>query len=328
MAKRKRLMPAQSTYLEETSGLETKSALSARAPIAAVAGDAAATAALQEVSAALRDARAEGRLITPIPVGLVQDAYLTRDRVVVEDEDMAALVDSIRARGQQTPIEVVKIEGGYGLISGWRRLQAIRHLSGRTGEKRFDTVQALIRTPETLSDAYVAMVEENEIRVGLSYFERARIAAKAVDQGVFPDSKRALLSLFASASRAKRSKIRSYLPVVTALDGYLKFPAQLAERLGLQLSKALESDPALSSRLQTLLTAHRVESAQEEQTLLQSALAKPAPQRDPLPQAQEVLPGLFLESKKRKKSLNLTLSGPALTPDFEAKLKDWLRAQG
>jgi ParB/RepB/Spo0J family partition protein len=328
MAKRKRLMPAQGTYLEESAGLETKSALSARAPIAAVAGDAAATAALQEVSAALSEARTEGRLITPIPLDMVRGAYLTRDRVVVEDDDMAALIDSLRTRGQQTPIEVVKIEGGYGLISGWRRLQALRQLRSQTGEKRFDVIQALIRTPETLSDAYVAMVEENEIRVGLSYFERARIAAKAVEQGVFPDAKQALLSLFASASRAKRSKIRSYLPVVAALDGYLRFPAQLAERLGLQLSKALDADPNLSSRLQTLLTARPAESAQEEQTLLQSALVKPALQRDAVPQAQEVLPGLFLESKKSQKSLNLILSGPALTPDFEAKLKDWLCAQG
>ena len=50
------------------------------------------------------------------------------------------------------------------------------------------------------------MVEENEIRVGLSYYERARIVAKAVAQGVFETEKQALQRLFHTASRPKRSK--------------------------------------------------------------------------------------------------------------------------
>ena len=101
-------------------------------------------------------------------------------------------------------------------------------------------VLALLRHPSEASEAYLAMVEENEIRVGLSYFERARIATKATDQGVYDSDKAALLSLFAAASRAKRSKIRSFLSVVRQLDGVLRFPQALGERLGLQLSKKLE----------------------------------------------------------------------------------------
>ena len=52
----------------------------------------------------------------------------------------------------------------YGLISGWRRLTALQALHAETGEARFATVQALVRRPETAADAYVTMVEENEIR--------------------------------------------------------------------------------------------------------------------------------------------------------------------
>jgi ParB-like chromosome segregation protein Spo0J len=35
------------------------------------------------------------------------------------------------------------------------------------------TVKAIITAPREVSDAYVAMIEKNEIRVDLSYFERA-----------------------------------------------------------------------------------------------------------------------------------------------------------
>ncbi|MFD1810536.1 hypothetical protein ACFSHQ_27630 [Gemmobacter lanyuensis] len=122
------------------------------------------------------------------------------------------------------------------------------------------------------------MVEENEIRVGLSFYERARIALKAVEAGVFPDDRSALRSLFASASRAKRSKIGSFLTLVRALDGALRFPEAIGERLGLQLAQALEADPGLASRLQLALQAE-IPDAMAEQTLLQRALtpARPKP---------------------------------------------------
>ena len=94
----------------------------------------------------------------------------------------------------------------------------------------------MVRRPDSAADAYVAMVEENEIRLGLSQYERARIAALATERGVFPSEKAALLALFASASRAKRSRIRAFLEIYHALDGALRFPAALPERLGLNAS--------------------------------------------------------------------------------------------
>ncbi|MBD3766047.1 MAG: ParB N-terminal domain-containing protein, partial [Rhodobacterales bacterium] len=80
-----------------------------------------------------------------------------------DPEEMAALRASLAARGQQTPIEVVELAPGrYGLISGARRLAALRALAEETGEARFARVQALLRPFSAASDAYLAMVEENE----------------------------------------------------------------------------------------------------------------------------------------------------------------------
>ena len=156
MAKRRRLTPAQSDYLGSAGPLETKAwgapsrpGLEASAlappPIAQVAGETSAVAALAEVSGALAGARAEGRLVQRLPLDAVEIDYLVRDRLGIDVEEMAALVESIRLHGQRTPIEVTEIapgsvsgnvSGRFGLISGWRRLTALRQLADETGEAR------------------------------------------------------------------------------------------------------------------------------------------------------------------------------------------------
>jgi hypothetical protein len=196
------------------------------APITQVTRDAAEVAAFAEVAEALRSAREEGRMVLELALDQVAPDHLLRDRLPVEDEEMAALKASIRAHGQRTPIEVTPRGGAlpYGLISGWRRLAALRALHAETGEARFATVRALVTRPETAGDAYVAMVEENEVRVGLSQYERARVAVFAARRGVFESENAALQALFAGASKAKLSRIRSFLEIVHALDGVLRFP--------------------------------------------------------------------------------------------------------
>ena len=216
-----------------------------RPPIAEVAGEAAATSALQEMAERFERARAEGRMIQPLALETVESDYLVRDRLGIEEEAQEALKASIRARGQQVPVEVVALEcGRYGLISGWRRLAALRALHAETGDPAFETVLAILRRPADAADSYVAMVEENELRVGLSYYERARIVSRAVEAGVYPDRTAALRGLFATASRARRSKIGSFLTIHAALDGTLDqadsvisyvlnpLPAQLGRKYG------------------------------------------------------------------------------------------------
>lgn len=279
MAKRKRLTPASPDFLNAPPAApEVKSALGPHgpAPIAQVAGEASAIAALQEVTAAMRDARVEGRLVQRLPLSSIVTDHLTRDRLMADAEELDALVSSIREHGQRTPIEVMELpEGRYGLISGWRRLTALELLSKEPGGDRFGAVLALLRRPENASDAYISMVEENEIRVGLSYYERARVVALSAGQGVFPTEKIALAKLFAAASRAKRSKIGSFLRLFHALDDVLRFPTHLGERQGLALAKALEGDEGAAEALRARLEAAEVQTPEEEQIALQAALSAP-----------------------------------------------------
>ncbi|NIZ13218.1 ParB N-terminal domain-containing protein [Phaeobacter sp. HF9A] len=285
MAKRKRLTPAQPTYLSAAEraaatpspapGLSKGVSVGA-APIAQVASDTAAAAALEELSGVLENARARGLMITEIPLEAIDETYLVRDRVVQNEEDMLALMASIHSRGQQTPIEVVALEqpqGGHshGLISGWRRLTALRRLAAETPDP-VTTVKALIVTPASAADAYLSMVEENEIRVNLSHYERARIAMRALEEGVFPDQRKALLGLFGNVSRAKRSKIASFVTLVSALDEALRFPTAIPEKLGLGLAHLLEKDPSFGPHLLERLRASAPADAVEEMTVLNGAM--------------------------------------------------------
>ncbi|KIC47774.1 ParB N-terminal domain-containing protein [Tateyamaria sp. ANG-S1] len=341
MAKRKRLTPANPTYLSDGGGpLNT----GMRAPIADVASDAAATAALRDVSAAMAEAREAGRMVAELPLDQIDMTYLVRDRVSGDDAEMEALVTSIRDRGQQTPIEVVDLGSDtrpkrYGLISGWRRCQALMQLA-RDGSGP-DNVLALLRAPKAASDAYVAMVEENEIRVGLSYFERARIVIKSVELGVFTTRKKALQGLFGTASRAKRSKIGSFVDIVEAFDTVLAHPHRISERQGLMMAKRLEADPSFTQSVIRLLSIQPDRSVETEQALLSDMLEKgpkavgsgPEPGKVGSKKAKtpsmsttfHLRPGLQAAQDPSTGSLHLW--GKDLTPDLRDRLLDWLRDQ-
>lgn len=334
MAKRKRLTPANPAYLgaaPETKSMSPLGPTTLRAPIADVASEASATAALAQMSDELANARSSGRMIAMLDLAQVEMDYLVRDRVAADDEEMQTLIASLRDRGQQTPIEVADLGGGsYGLISGWRRCQALMRLNREDGETR--QVLALLRRPAEASDAYLAMVEENEIRVGLSYFERARIAAKATDQGVYDSDKTALLSLFRAASRAKRSKIRSFLPVVRQLDGVLRFPQALGERMGLQLGKMLEEDASFAARLTKRLLGAEVTDARAEQAVIAHALTPEKEAKAPKAKTSavaytetEIRPGLTLRDHGKDKRIEI--SGDNLTPELRHRLLYWLKSQ-
>jgi ParB family transcriptional regulator, chromosome partitioning protein len=302
----------------------------AAVPIARVASDAAESAALAEVTREVIQARETGRLVIELPLEEIAPDHLTRDRIPVEDEEMTALRTSIRTHGQRTPIEVTPlgtVETGdrglpYGLISGWRRLAALKSLYAETGEPRFSTVQALIRRPETAQAAYVAMVEENEIRVGLSHYERARVAALAVRRGIFETEKAALLALFATASRPKRSRIRSFLEIYHALDAHLRFPAHLPERLGLKLVEMVRSGH--TKDVANALTQGDPQTPEAELDLLEKLL-QPAPLlrsvRGAEPQPEQILPNVTLEHSLNGSTLTLKLKGKGVTSELASEIR-------
>ncbi|MGR3590566.1 MAG: ParB/RepB/Spo0J family partition protein [Limimaricola soesokkakensis] len=344
MAKRKRLSPPRLDIAPEAAP-ETKSAFPSyplgvaptrNMPIASVAREAAGSAALDEMGRTLSEAREEGRLIQWLPLEEIDESYLVRDRIETSEEEMQALVDSLRDRGQQTAIEVADLGEGakprWGLISGWRRLTALRRIA--TEEGTSGRVLAIPRSPRNAAEAYRAMVEENEIRVGLSYYERARIVARAADAGVYADDTEALRALFGAATRARRSKIGSFVRIVRALDTVLRFPTKISERAGLALVHALDKNPDLGEQLRTWLAVTPPADAEAEAAVLAEAVEKieavaesvteteelalvdtpaPAQARRSVPRAVpvELRPGLNC----RETSAGLLLSGELLEQD-------------
>lgn len=266
MAKRKRLTaPTADELAEMEAGFAPKPNLGAMAPIAQVAGDAAAqgsaisaeervqAAADQKDAQAYRDAVKAGAVILDLALTEISADHMTRDRLDLNGEDIDELRVSIERHGVRLPVEVFALpdpDGDlrYGLLSGYRRLHVVRGLLAETGDPRFAAIPAVIREPADLADAMTAMVEENEIRSSLSHYERGRIAALATHQGAFDSIDQAVAALFFAASKAKRSKVRSFALIHEELGDMLTFPAALTERMGLRLANALRSGFAAELR--------------------------------------------------------------------------------
>jgi ParB family chromosome partitioning protein len=324
MAKRKRLTPALAAGYEEAEMIFPRypdgvAHNFTRAPVAQVAGDIATRAALDELATEMAAAREGGRMVLDLPLEAVEAGHLVRDRMRHDPEEMAALKASLAARGQQTPVEVVALGAGrFGLISGARRLAALAALHAETGEARFGRVLALARTPDNAQAAYVAMVEENEVRADLSFYERGRMVSEAAQMGLYPDPQAAVRALFASALPAKRSKILAFVGIHEALGRHLRFATDIPEKLGLALAAALGADPGLVGRLNDALRKTPASDAAGERRALERALhriraAEPPP---------EVAPGIALDIRKGR----VVLSGPGVDAGLAAALTAWLKA--
>lgn len=336
---RRRLTPAQPGYLGPTPG-GAPAPLDVRSvpPIAQVSGQSATEAALRELSLGIQAARDEGRMIVAVPLAQVAPGYLVRDRIAFDRDEMDALKASIRAHGQRTPAEITPLPTAtgdearapysFGLISGWRRLRALAELFDETGETRFSTLRSLIRPPEEAADSYVAMVEENEIRVGLSYYERARVVAEAAARGVFADQPSALRALFATSSRAKRSKIGSFIDIHEALGDLLHFPAEIPERLGLALVSRLRLGDA--PRIRQALSAGKAATPEAELSLLTRLTEPPRPDvsRAKHPAGEVLRDGITLDVVRKGNRINVTLRGPQVDDALLDEVRRVLRHLG
>lgn len=325
MVKRKRLGPAalMGQGVEEGSDRPTETVRTP--PIAQIAGQAASEAAAREMADAIAGARAEGRMVQDIALDQIDATYLSRDRIVVDAENLVALQASIAARGQQMPVELVDLgreaNPRYGLISGWRRLAAIRALHEQTDETRFTTARAVLRRPDSAAEAYLSMVEENELRVGLSYYERAQVAARAADLGAFESAQAAVQGLFPTASKAKRSKINSFVRVFRVLDPVLAFPQQIPERLGLRLTKALDAGQG-SALYHGLQQAGPFTDAAGEQTHIEKILAaKTGSDKSNRVEKTAFSRGVVLAGFGHE----LILRGPGVDAALRHDLEDWLQ---
>lgn len=294
MVKRKRLeapSTADLDRIEEQFRSET-SPRGARglAPIAQVAADSAALSSAEDAetraararaeadAARLKDAQAQGLLLTEIPLSEINEMAMIRDRMTLGEAELTELRISIAAHGLRLPIEVFELESvtdeghRFGLLSGYRRLLAMRGLLELTSADKYKQIRAIVRPRTSVDAAFVAMIEENEIRQELSHFERGRIAVIAANQGAFTNTEEAVEKLYASGSRSKRSKVRSFALVFEELGDMLEFPEWLTERRGLKLANALRAGN--ESRLRNALADRAPADAEEEWAALEEAIAQ------------------------------------------------------
>jgi ParB family chromosome partitioning protein len=297
MAKRRKLeapSAADLTALEEEFRRETPAKGPLAAPIAQVAADTAQAADMRSAeekaeiarnrtdAERLREAEGAGRLIAEIALDDIDEGALIRDRMALDAEELDELKRSIAAHGLRLPIEVFEKtapDGGkrYGLLSGYRRLFAYRGLRELWSGERYDRIRAIVRDPEAMGGTFVAMVEENEVRADLSHFERGRIAVLAAKEGAFVNTEAAVDALFATGSKSKRSKIRSFALIFEELGDMLTFPESLREKDGLRIAGVLRSGG--EARLRQALAETAPQSPEEELATLTAAMASldPAP---------------------------------------------------
>jgi len=283
MAKRRRLVAPDQSELEKLDeGFAAKPPLgqSLTPPIAQVAAEAAALSpatSTTERAAAAKDAwdaekwraaEKAGQTVAQIPIDQIQADYLRRDRITDTLEAQMELLESVKQHGLRAPIEVVVLDEGYGLIAGYRRLEAFQTLSHQ--DAAFQTIPAFLRDPRDSADAYVNMVEENEIRANLSHYERGRIAVLSAQSGVFDSVEEAINRLFGSGSKSKRSKIRSFAVVHEALGDLLQFPKDITEKSGLKVAAALRG--GAQARLRDVLSDQAAITPQQEMAALEKAM--------------------------------------------------------
>ena len=217
-------------------------------------------------------ARDEGRVLVRLPLAEIAVDDLPRDRLalaeVAASDEMEELKASIRAHGQNEPIEVYRDgSGACQLLKGWRRLTALRQLFEATGDPAFGTVLARIEparlTPPRLG-RYVAMVEENVVREDLTFAEMAQVAiAAAADPLVEESDPEALVgSLYASLHKMKRSYIRSFVTLLTILGEALRWPKAVSRNAGADLARILKADPERAAALKAELSGCATPQAQ------------------------------------------------------------------
>lgn len=266
----------------------------------------------------LRAAQARGLVMLEIPLDEIDAEELVRDRVVIDAEELEELKAAIARNGLRLPIEVFVKAEGYGLLSGYRRLMAVRALRALNGDGRYDRIRAVLRDPEAMGGAFAAMVEENEIRAGLSQYERGRIAVIAAQQGAFANPEAAVEALFPVASKAKRSKIRSFALIFEELGDMLRFPDLIREKDGLRLAQALRDGAEVRLRA-ALGQGAEPDTPEAEAARIEAALAGLAPvaadlRRGGRPRRDRVAPvrvatGFTIEAQQDARGWSIRLGG-------------------
>lgn len=178
------------------------------------------------------------------------DSSFVSDRIGVDDIAYTELLDAIRERGQDTPIQVrphPTVDGRYQIVFGHRRARAAKDL-GRS-------VRAVVKA---ISDAdhVIAQGQENSARENLSFIERAMFAQRLVELSYDRSTIQTALSVDAPMLTRMLS-VSSRVPaeIATAIgaaksvgrDRWTEFAQQIERPATLELARTLVDDPAFSS---------------------------------------------------------------------------------
>ena len=225
-----------------------------------------------EDAKAYRAAAQEGRVLEAVPLDQIHTDDLPRDRLdldaVAGSDEMEELKASIRARGQKEPVELyLGMDGRLQLKKGWRRITALSQLFAETGDPTFATAVARVsRSEDSRLARYIDMVEENVVREDLSFAEMAQVAITAAqDQDVEEQGAEALVgALYGALHKMKKSYIRSFVQLLTALGEDLKWPKSVPRNLGVDAARVLKAGQGSVDDLRARLRAAATPEAQSE----------------------------------------------------------------
>lgn len=126
---------------------------------------------------AATEERMEGTAVFQLRIGFIDDSPY-QPRQAYDPEALQELAATIAAAGQQEPVKVrQKDDGRYELISGHRRLRAMRDILQRA------EIDAYIVAMSD-EEAERATMLANEARANLSDYERAKLYKLALDRGL------------------------------------------------------------------------------------------------------------------------------------------------
>ncbi len=212
--------------------------------------------------------KAAGLITDLIAVESISAEKLARDRGLGQDEDLESLKTSVKDIGLSNPIQVEHLGNGkYELIQGYRRLGAWRALLAETGDaEAWGRIPAgIVASGRPLEELYRRMVDENLVRKDISFAEMAELARRfASDPNTNASSvDDAVLSLFKSTGKQKRSYIRAFAQLMERIGDALVHPYAMPRNLGLALRKRLDDHPDAERSLRAALAGLPADRAVE-----------------------------------------------------------------
>ncbi|MCW0021384.1 plasmid partitioning protein RepB [Rhizobium sp. BT-226] len=198
---------------------------------------------------ALAEQQVPGEAIVDLDPALLDSSFVS-DRMGSDDLAYGELLEAIRERGQDTPIQVrphPSGDGRYQIVFGHRRARAAREL-GRP-------VRAVVKSMSD-ADHVIAQGQENSARENLSFIERAMFAQSLLNLGYERTTIQTALSVDAPMlTRMLSVSGRVPAPIVAAIgaaksigrDRWLDFAQQIERPGSLALANTIISHETFKS---------------------------------------------------------------------------------